>query len=119
MYKIPDQVVQFIKETMQTWRVRLTAERKKLRKGKYVKGKFQGEAQSPLPFVIAMMPFNHMLTKCKPGYKLSKSQEKINTLMHMDIKLFDRSKKREGVELPNQEKTWRKRNLHLLENIGN
>ena len=28
MYKIPDQVVQFIKKTMQTWRVELTAGKK-------------------------------------------------------------------------------------------
>ena len=27
MYKIPDQVVQFIEKTMQTWRVELTAEK--------------------------------------------------------------------------------------------
>ena len=36
-----------------------------------------------------MMPLNHILRKCTAGYKLSKSQEKINHLMYMDdIKLF-------------------------------
>ena len=30
MYKIPDQVVQFIEKTMKTWRVELTAEGKSL-----------------------------------------------------------------------------------------
>ena len=36
-----------------------------------------------------MMPLNYILRKCTVGYKLSKSQEKINLLMYMDdIKLF-------------------------------
>ena len=37
------------------------------------------------------MPLNHILMKCTAGYKLSRSQEKIN---HMDdIKLFAKNKK--------------------------
>ena len=41
-----------------------------------------------------MMRLNHILRKCTPGYKLSKSQEKINHLMYMDdIKLFVRNGK--------------------------
>ena len=36
-----------------------------------------------------MMPLNHILRKWTAGYKLSKSQEKINHLIYMDdIKLF-------------------------------
>ena len=36
-----------------------------------------------------MMPLNHILRKCTAGYKVSRSQEKINQLMYMeDIKLF-------------------------------
>ena len=55
---------------------------------------FQGYALSPLLFVIAMMPLNHMLRKCTAGCKLSKSQEKINHLMYMDdIKLFSKNEK--------------------------
>ena len=35
------------------------------------------------------MPLNHILRKCTAGYKLSRSQEKVNHLMYMDdIKLF-------------------------------
>ena len=30
------------------------------------------------------MPLNHLLRKCTAGYKLSRSQEKINRLMYMD-----------------------------------
>ena len=41
-----------------------------------------------------MMPLNHIFRKCTVGYKLSKSQEKINYLMYMDdIKLFAKNKK--------------------------
>ena len=36
-----------------------------------------------------MMPFSHILRKCEGGFKLTKSPEKINHLMYMDvIKLF-------------------------------
>ena len=43
---------------------------------------------------ITMIPINHILRKCTAGYKLSKSQEKINHVMYMDnIKLFAKKKK--------------------------
>ena len=41
-----------------------------------------------------MMPLNHILKKCTAGYKLSRSQEKINHLMYMDdIKLLAKNEK--------------------------
>ena len=41
-----------------------------------------------------MKLLNHILRKCTAGYKLSKSQEKINHWMYMDdIKLFDKNEK--------------------------
>ena len=73
MFKTPNQIVQFIKKTMQTWRVELTAWRQSLAEIKIQRGIFQGDAQSPLLFVIAMMPLNHILRKCTARYKLSKS----------------------------------------------
>ena len=40
------------------------------------------------------MPHNHILRKCTAGYKLSRSQEKINHLMYMyDIRLFAKTEK--------------------------
>ena len=40
------------------------------------------------------MPLNQILRKCTAGYKLSRSQEKINYLMYMDdIKLFAKNEK--------------------------
>ena len=94
MYKIPDQVVLLIEKNMQTWRVELTAGGRSFAEVKIQRGIFQGDALSPLLFVIAMMPLNHILRKCTAGYKLSKSQEKINLLIYMDdIKLFAKNEK--------------------------
>ena len=89
MYKISDQVINFIEKTIQTWRVELTAGGRSLAETKIKRGIFQGDALSPLPFIIALIPLNHILRKCIAGYKLSGSQEKINHLMYMDdIQLF-------------------------------
>ena len=94
MYKIFSKVIKFIKNTMKNWRVKMTAERKSLPEVKIQGGIFQGDAQSPLLFVIAMMPLNNLLRECTGGYKLNKSPEKINHLMYMDdIKLFAKNEK--------------------------
>ena len=79
---------------MKTCRVRLTSRGRSLAEAKIQRGIFQGGALSPLLFIIAMMPLNHILRKCAAGYKLSRSQEKINHLMYMDdIKLFAKNEK--------------------------
>ena len=44
---------------------------------------------------IVMMRLNHILRKCTAGYKLNRSQEKINHLMYMNgIKLFPKNLKK-------------------------
>ena len=68
MYKISDKVIMFIKETMEIWRMELTAGEKFLDEVKIPGGIFQVDALSPLLFVIAMMPLNK-LRKCTGGYK--------------------------------------------------
>ena len=94
MCKIPDKVIQFIEKTMQTWRVELTAGRKRLTEVKIQRCIFQGEAVSPLLFVIAMMSLNHILGKCTDEYQLSRSQKEINHLMYMDdIKRFAKNER--------------------------
>ena len=80
MYKISHEVINFIEKTMQTWRVELTAGGRSLAETKIQRGIFRDE-KSPLLFIIAMMPLNHILRKCTAGYKFSGSQEKINHLM--------------------------------------
>ena len=73
--------------------VTLTQRRRKSSKEvKIQSGIFQGDALSTLPFVIAMMPINHLFSKCTARYKLSKSQENINNLVYMDnIKVFTKN----------------------------
>ena len=94
MYKISHEVINFIEQTMKTWRVELIAGGRSIAETKIKTGIFQGEVLSPLLFIIAMMPLNHILRKCTAGYKLSRSQEKFNHLMYMDdIKLFAKNEK--------------------------
>ena len=78
---------------MKTW----TTGGKSLAEAKIQRGIFQGDALSPLLFVIVMMLLSHILRKYAAGYKLSKLQEKLNHLMYMDdIKLFCKKRKRNG-----------------------
>ena len=55
VYKIPDQIIQFIENTMQTWRVELTAGGQRLAEKKIQRGIIHGDAQSQFLLVIAMM----------------------------------------------------------------
>ena len=72
----------------------LTAGGKSLAETKIKRGIFQGDALSPLLFIIAMMLLNHVIRKCTAGYKLTKSLEKINLLVYVDdIKLFAKEEK--------------------------
>ena len=63
MYKISDEVINFIEKTMKTWKEELTAGGRSLAEAKVQIGIFQGDARSPLLFKIAMMPLNHILKK--------------------------------------------------------
>ena len=73
MYKTSDEVIKFIEKTMKTWRVELTTGRRSLAEAKIKRSIFQGDAPSPLLFIIAMMPLSHILTKSTARYKLSRS----------------------------------------------
>ena len=68
---------------MINWKVELTVGGKSLAEVEIQRSVFQGDALSPLLSVIAMMPLNHILRKCTGGYKVTKSQEKINHLIYM------------------------------------
>ena len=76
MYKILYEVINFIKETLETWGVESTAGGKSFAEAKIQRDIFQGNALQSLLFVIMMMPLNHIFRKCTGKYKLSKSQKK-------------------------------------------
>ena len=63
MFKILHEVINFTEKTMKTWRVYLTAVGRILAETKIQRGIFQGDVLSPLLFIIAMMPLNHILRK--------------------------------------------------------
>ena len=94
MFKIADEVIDFIEKTIKTMRVELTAGGRSLAETKSQRGIFREDALSSLLFIIAMMPRSHIPRKGTVGYKLSRSQEKINHLIFMDdIKLFAKNEK--------------------------
>ena len=97
VYKISHEVINFIEKLMETWRVELKAGGRSFAEAKIQRGIFQGDALLPLLFIIAIMPHNQILRKCTAGYKLCRSQEKVNYRMYMDdIKLLQKRKKRTG-----------------------
>ena len=59
MYKISHEVINFIEQTMKTWRVERTAGGRSIAETKTQRGIFQGDALSILLFIIAMMQLNH------------------------------------------------------------
>ena len=73
---------------MKKWWSELTAGRQNLQEVTIERGVFQGNTHPKLQFVISMR-------KCTEGYKFTKSKEKINNLMYVDvIKLFAKNEKK-------------------------
>ena len=94
MYKISHEVINFIEKPVKTWKMELTAGGRSLAEAKIQRVIFQGDAIAVLLIIIAMILLNHLLRKCTAGYKLSRSEEKINHLLYMDdIKQLGKIKK--------------------------
>ena len=58
MYKISHETINFTEKTMKNWRVELTAGGKSLAETNIQRGIFQGDALSPLLFIIALIPLH-------------------------------------------------------------
>ena len=81
-------------ESVESWRVDSASEGKTLSKVKIQRSIFYADSLSSQLFIIVRMHVNYILRKRKGGYKLTKSQEKINYFMQMDdIKMFVKNKK--------------------------
>ena len=76
MYKILDEVINFIEKTMKTCKRELTTGGKNFAETKIQSGILQGDAISPLQFIIAMMPLSHILRKCTAGYNLENRRKR-------------------------------------------
>ena len=65
MYKISDEVINFIEKTMKIRRGKLKKGGKSFAEEKIQRGIFQGDALLPLLFIIAMIPLNNKFGKCR------------------------------------------------------
>ena len=84
---------EFFGKTMKSWRVELTCGSETLGEVPIKSGFFQGDALSPLLFVIALIPLTHILRTANPGYEF-RTGETINHLPFMDdLKLYSKSEK--------------------------
>ena len=61
MNKISHEDINFTEKTLESWRVELTAGERRLAEVKIQRGIFQGDAQSPLLFIIAMTQLTQKL----------------------------------------------------------
>ena len=87
-------VVAFLEKTMKDWRVDLTCANVHLGEVNIKRGIFQGDALSPLLFVITLIPLTSVLKTTKHGYEFAKNGEKINHLLYMDdLKLYAKNEK--------------------------
>ena len=73
----------FIEKTKKTWKVELTVWGRRFDEAKVQSGIFKRDTLSPLLFITAMMPLNHILREYTAGNKFSKRNEKeLETLIH-------------------------------------
>ena len=71
MYRRSNEVIKFIRNAMENWKVELTKGGKTLAKVKIRRHIVHGD---PLSSSLAMMPLNYLLRKCTGGKKFTKSQ---------------------------------------------
>ena len=84
-------VVSFIKHSMSCWKTELHINRTVLGSLDIKCGIFQGDALSPLLFVISLLPLTLLLRKESMWYRL-KDGQRINHLLYMDdLKLYARN----------------------------
>ena len=63
-YKISYEFINVIEKNLKTSREALTAAGRSIAEAKIQRGIYQGDALSPLLFIIVIIPLNHIFRKC-------------------------------------------------------
>ena len=92
---VVDNISNFLPKSMESWQTILMSGNEEVARVNVQRGIFQGDALSPLLFVIGLIPLSHILQKVNAGYQVGKGQHKIiNHHLFMDnSKLFGNSEK--------------------------
>ena len=94
LFGVAENIKSLLLNSMEKWKVMLYSENSQLGEVEIKRGIFQGDASSPLVFVLALIPLSLILRKAKTAYEFSESKEKINHFLFMDhLKLDSRSDK--------------------------
>ena len=94
MVGFADNIIGFIKQSMNNWKTNLYADGKLLGSVPIRRGIFQGDSFSPLLFVTALLPLTHILRETGMGYQVEKNGAKVNHLFFMDnLKLYGKNDK--------------------------
>ena len=89
MVGIADNIIELIEESMKHWKTELTANGTPLGQVEIKRGVFQGEALSPLLFVIVLIPLSIVIRQTGIGYDIGMENHKISHLLFMDdLKLY-------------------------------
>lgn len=91
---IDDHVQTLLRQSMKRWKVELTCGDEVLGEIGIKRGIFQGDALSPLLFVVCLMPLSYILNNNPTGYEFASNGQRINHLLFMDdLKLYAKSER--------------------------
>ena len=90
MYKIAGNVQQFLRNSMSSWRTVLTLQGHTIGSVAINRGIFQGDAMSPLLFVMCLFPLTDLLRKLNKGFAID--DVVVSHLLYLDdLKLYAKS----------------------------
>ena len=86
MYKISDSIINFITNARKNRKLEFLVRRQTLVEIKIRRIKYKGVSQSPLPFVVAMMPLNYIHWKYTGATNLQNHKNSLITLCTFILK---------------------------------